>query len=1726
MSKMKQFGKRGLSMILALVMCLSLLPVNVLAAEALPAEEPPKQEETQAQTPDHVHNQDGWVCQETRTWSCGKEEHTHTDACYKTTDALTCELGETEGHKHNDDCYDADEVPTCALEETEGHTHTEDCYETKQELGCEVEQHTHGDECVETVKYTCTAPSEAVAAFLNAVKAMREAKLALAEAGIAPIEGETGTEPDPDAGAPLAEAQAKYEAAVQSARTAYDALSEEDQANPAVAGALSELEEAEKALKETGGEDPKDPEKDPDEAEEPSDNPPDTEKILTVIFLDANGGAIEIPLQGGGTATAQYLRTGDTLVYPAAPVKGDGEDGRHYVFEGWYHDGAPFQGVGEVIESGIVTLSPHYGQYWHVSFLNGDGSVCYVAQVEAVNGTLTEDDITAATKAYVPNTVGSTVASWSMAAGAKPDGNVKVIATEKAGVWVKYDSQGGPVVNDMQPDKEGKVNPPTIFRAGYDFTGWYTDADCTAKFDAGTAITETTTLYAGWTPKMVPYTVIYWAENPNWENPYLPEAERDHVQYSCIGTVQGEALAGATITPDASRHPGQGFQDARVDTAVVAGDGSTIANVYYDREEYEVTWAEYTAKVLTCVREEHEHQYSKREWRWTGYTYFGGCYPNSGGKNPICGKEAHTHNDYNCYKTQKMPAKTITAKYGATINSEWPEGSWKVESTGKRQLNVYEMPLGGESYSSHESQTGATAYYYKEKLGSKGEYELDHTDKANGGAVTSDDRYPIPGFTLNNDKSTGNGSKYNNAKFYYDRNDYTITFIASTVSGNATHVVTVPYEGDIASYVNSYVPNVNDGTNKVFDCWCLDEAGKNPAADTLTGPMPARNITVYAKWKSTTYTVTVIDGDKTESFTVEVPAGQDSVTLDMSSIAAKAGVDLNGLRGFTFNGSILQGSIAIGSDITLATVRPGQGYGVHYDDPDVMDENTYTLGNYAVVKEGKNKTGENGETLQFDHWEVTDTEGNVTKYYPGSLVYVGYGVTLKPAYVNPSIGVAKVTYHDGETTNTDTVMQVNGWTKVGGAITSKPGYAFMGWAESAGADTAAYQPGDWVFVGKNGIDLYAVWVKNDYKVTVKYLEQGTNKALAGEKELTNKAYGETVAENAMDIPGYKADAQSKQVVVSDTLAYNVITFYYTKRTDLSYVVKYLDENGNALVDQKTVENKTFGETCEEIAETVDGYTVDEQTKSVTMTTGTNEIVFHYTKRTDLSYVVNYLEKDTNAVLAKAKTVDGQTFKAEVTEQPVSVTGYDAPEAQTIIIEVENNVINFYYTKRTDLSYTVNYLDKAGNPIHEPDVVKNQTFEDVITAESVKIAIDGYTCIGADKDELVIGVDEEANVINLTYAVDRIGVNDPDAGDGIPDEYQITVTFNVNNGYVAGNSRVVLTKVDGSNNPSANGVAELNTIPSFVPNENYDDGRWIGRAAVLGTKLSSDTSYTYGFVYQDPNPNPSEVVIEDPDVPQGDIDIDDNEIPLASANGLNDVDHFAYILGYEDDTVRPLENITRAEVATIYFRLMTDVFRILNWSTTNDYSDVNEGDWHNNAISTATAAGIIFGYDDGTYRPNQFITRAEFAAFAANLLDSEEFTGETVEDFADTVGHWAAEAIRRAVEGGWITGGEDGLFRPDDYITRAEAITIFNRMLHRVPDEEHMLPEMKQWIDNPKGTWYYEAVQEASNEHDYERDEDEVESWTGLLPDHDWKKLEEEWAAENAAPDGDNQDSEA
>ena len=239
----------------------------------------------------------------------------------------------------------------------------------------------------------------------------------------------------------------------------------------------------------------------------------------------------------------------------------------------------------------------------------------------------------------------------------------------------------------------------------------------------------------------------------------------------------------------------------------------------------------------------------------------------------------------------------------------------------------------------------------------------------------------------------------------------------------------------------------------------------------------------------------------------------------------------------------------------------------------------------------------------------------------------------------------------------------------------------------------------------------------------------------------------------------------------------------------------------------------------------------------------------------------------------------------------------------------------------------------------------------------------------------------------------------------------------------------------------------------------------------------------------------------------DSKVEDKNTPPAGVRGLNSIDHFAYISGYPDGTVRPEGNITRAEVAMIFFRLMLDDFRAANYTTVNSFSDVENSMWYNNAVSTAAKAGLLKGMPDGTFAGNRSITRAEFAVIAARFLGDEKVT---VSPFPDTMGHWAEQDICRAVQAGWIKGDLSGTFRPNDPITRAEVMTIVNRILNRVSDVEHMLADMIVWPDNPESAWYYEAVQEATNGHDYERSElDGAETWTEFQSARDWAALERE-----------------
>ena len=242
--------------------------------------------------------------------------------------------------------------------------------------------------------------------------------------------------------------------------------------------------------------------------------------------------------------------------------------------------------------------------------------------------------------------------------------------------------------------------------------------------------------------------------------------------------------------------------------------------------------------------------------------------------------------------------------------------------------------------------------------------------------------------------------------------------------------------------------------------------------------------------------------------------------------------------------------------------------------------------------------------------------------------------------------------------------------------------------------------------------------------------------------------------------------------------------------------------------------------------------------------------------------------------------------------------------------------------------------------------------------------------------------------------------------------------------------------------------------------------------------------------------------------------------------LNRRDHYAYIIGYPDGDVHPQGNITRAEVATIFFRLLRDPVRTQYWSQTNDYPDVAFNKWYNNAISTLSNMGIICGYPDGTFRPDAPITRADLTKIAAGFFSDPRVAATYDGRFSDVHGaEWYISYLMTALEEGLIEGYPDGSFRPNRPITRAETCTIVNRTLGRKPEKDHLLPEsdMINWPDNiNRNIWYYAQMQEATNSHDYRWTSvysEVCEQWTAKLIERDWAALERTWSHANSAPGG-------
>ena len=461
-----------------------------------------------------------------------------------------------------------------------------------------------------------------------------------------------------------------------------------------------------------------------------------------------------------------------------------------------------------------------------------------------------------------------------------------------------------------------------------------------------------------------------------------------------------------------------------------------------------------------------------------------------------------------------------------------------------------------------------------------------------------------------------------------------------------------------------------------------------------------------------------------------------------------------------------------------------------------------------------------------------------------------------------------------------------------------------------------------------------------------------------------------------------------------------------------------------------------------------------------------------------------------------------------------IAGYTADKAK-VSGTIANDVTETVTYKANTYTLTIKYVYEDGSTASNDYVKKYKTGEryDVSSPE-----IAGYT---ANKEK-VSGTIASDVTETVTYYLDNWKdadeTKDPEdkdsetGGDGIPDCDQVLIKYvssNSDRGTVSPDMEVLtIRKANERVVPTANGsTATDKGGRNYFSNWTDTTGKQVSTNATLNNEtiqkvikeFTGGETYTFTANFErssgggsDGSNRPKPPVVEIPD-----------DVPT----GLNGKDHYAYIIGYGNNDVRPQNNITRAEVATIFFRLLTDETREANMTKSNGYNDVKDGDWFCCAVSTLSKMGIIKGYEDGSFKPNDPISRAEFAAIAARFDPDGD---KTPASFFDVTSHWAKDEISIAANHGWIKGYEDGSFKPDQKITRAETMTLVNRVLNRLPEaKDDLHKDMKTWVDNMDETaWYYLDVQEATNSHYFKnKTGTKFEQWTDLRDTRDWSELE-------------------
>ena len=862
---------------------------------------------------------------------------------------------------------------------------------------------------------------------------------------------------------------------------------------------------------------------------------------------------------------------------------------------------------------------------------------------------------------YIDETRYETVSKADFPAGSD---TLTLTAKVDKGHWIHFNSDGGSYVAP-QFVTGNTIQPADPARPGFSFEGWYEESG--KQFTFGNQLTSNITLTARWESNTsTKYTVIHWQEKADESGWSLHETETK------TGGTDAQTAAAAKSYP--------GFTAQTITQQTINGDGSTIVNVYYKRNVYDV-------KFFTI----------KYEGGWFSRKY-------------VKDKEIYC----------------ITAKYGANISKKWPGGIWTTEPGGSTfQASIGTMPLGGDEFFKTD-QGNAKADYFLQSLA--GNYVLDHTDTggSSSSTVTNEDRYPITGFTCNTAKSAKNGAWYNGAKFYYDRNSYQIVFMNH---GSKEKELVRKYEQSIADagYTPTAPANMQDYT---FGGW-FDNQKCEGSAYVFTGKkMPAHNLTLYAKWVPKTYSVTVYDVDRTTVLrTFDVPMGGTIPESQMPEVTLGTGdsflgwMDMQDHMPFHFDTRIHRDyklyAKTGNAEQFMVTYVLGGGSGKA-----PVDSNRYARGAQAVVLPATGVTPPTGKV--FLYWSAARDS---TRCYPGGKLTVTGKMTLTAVYGQKTEAVT-VTYHSNFATDepyttaempNNSTITLPGYTDLG--LPENPGYTFAGWNTQANGSGTKYMPGDKVLVDTMapGNHLYAIWVKGTgtpYEVH-HYLERLEGEYLAVPDEKDNLR-GETGAWTAAAAKSY--DGFTPRKFAQERIKANgstVVKIFYTRN---SYLLTYKDSLSTGVYASQTYK---YGAAVTAIAApTKTGYTFTGWSPTVpaTMPAEARTVYAQWRKTTPDTVVFDPNNINGKTLAAKSLTVYSgsapwETFEVVVKEpagtqrssgtvglsggsQSASFTGFDLitfPAAGTYTFtvgEVDRNTRYMSYDRNL-YTLTVKVEEKGG-----------------------------------------------------------------------------------------------------------------------------------------------------------------------------------------------------------------------------------------------------------------------------------------------------------------------------------------------------------------------------------------------------------------------------------------------